>query len=96
MQMAKVSQIPHDAELLFKHITNIYWVYLNGLEEYIKKIPVGEEALMQRMHQHIQDVQAALEHDVALFDQAVQSDKEDMHKWAEQSQIHKIKEQLKQ
>lgn len=83
-------------EELFKMIMNLYWTYLNMLEDYIKKIPETETDVLNELLAHMNEVQNALEHDIGVFQKAIDSDSEDLQKVQDQLKIDVIQKKLKQ
>ena len=94
MEKAQIAQTAKDAEELFKTIMNLYWTYLEGLEKYIQNIPETESELLNGLNQHMQEVQSALEHDIAVFDEAIHSDVEDLHKLQDKLKVDTIYQKL--
>ena len=94
MEKAQITQTAKDAEELFKTIMNLYWTYLEGLEQYIHSIPETEAGLLNDLNQHMQEVQSALEHDIAIFDEAIHSDAEDLHRLQDKLKVDTIYQKL--
>lgn len=94
MEKAQITQTAKDAEELFKTIMNLYWTYLEGLEKYIQNIPETEAELLNDLNQHMQEVQDSLEHDIAVFDEAIHSDVEDLHKLQDKLKVDTIYQKL--
>ena len=85
-----------NAEELFKMIMNLYWTYLNALESYIQQIPETETDILNELILHMDEVQTALEHDVGIFQKAVNSDMEDLQTIQDQLKIDTIQKKLKE
>ena len=96
MEKTQITQTAKDAEELFRTIMNLYWTYLEGLEKYIQNIPETEAELLSNLNQHMQEVQGALEHDIAVFDEAISGDVEDLHKLQDKLKVDTIYQKLKQ
>ena len=96
MKKSQITKTTQDAEELFKLIMNLYSTYLDGLEAYIANIPETETETLNDLYQHMQDVQSALEHDISVFDKAVQSDLEDLHQLQDKLKVETIYKELKQ
>ena len=96
MEKTQITQTTKDAEDLFKTIMSLYWTYLEGLEKYIQNVPETEAKLLSDLNQHMQEVQDALEHDIAVFDEAIHSDVEDLHKLQDKLKVDTIYQKLKQ
>ena len=96
MNQAQITQTVNNAEELFKIIMKLYWTYLSSLEEYIKSIPETEKDILNELYQHMQDVQGALEHDISVFDKAIQSDLEDLNQLQDKLKIDLIYQKLQQ
>ena len=94
MEKSQITQIAKDAEELFKTIMNLYWTYLEGLEKYIQNVPETETKLLNYLDQHMQEVQEALEHDIEVFDKAIQSDSEDLHQIQDKLKVDTIYQKL--
>ena len=94
MDINQITQTAQDAETLFKLIMNLYWTYLEGLETYIKSIPETETEILKDLYQHMQEVQNALEHDIGIFEDAIQSDTENLHQLQDQLKIDTIYKSL--
>jgi hypothetical protein len=86
MTNATITKTAEDAKELFDTIMNLYMEYLNALEALVPKIPDNETEMLKELYIHIGEVQDALDHDISVFQKAVNSDEED---------IHKIKDNLK-
>lgn len=96
MEKTQITQTTNNAEELFKTIMNLYWTYLEGLEKYIQNVPEIEAKLLNDLNQHMKEVQSALEHDIAVFDEAIHSDVEDLHKLQDKLKIDTIYQKIKQ
>lgn len=83
------------AEELFDLVISLYTKYLDALEVYLDALPEAEVARIREVHEDIKEAQAALEHDLAVFDQAVQEDLEDLNQFQEKLKIQEIYKQLK-
>lgn len=94
MDKTQITQTATDASELFKVIMKLYWSYLDDLEETIKHIPDNQTDALNDLLQHMGDVQMALEHDVAVFDKALQEDLEDVGKLKDQLKINDIYKNL--
>jgi predicted phage-related endonuclease len=95
MNQSQITQTATEAEELYKIVMNLYWSYLDTLEKFIKGIPETETGILNELNKDMQDVQAALEHDISVFEQAIQSDTEDLHQLKDNLQINSIYEKLK-
>lgn len=95
METAQVTKTAKNAEELFKLIMNMYWTYLNALETFAERIPETETAVLSELVDHMKEVQAALEHDISIFQKAISSDIEDLHKVSDQLKINTIYQKLK-
>ena len=96
MEKNQITKTTQDAEELFKLIMNLYSTYLDSLEAYIANVPETETETLNDLYQHMQDVQSALEHDISIFDKAIQSDLEDLNKLKDKLKIDTIYKKLKQ
>ena len=94
MLKTKITETAKDAEELFKLIMNLYWTYITSLEEYIQSIPASETATFNEFTEHMLEVQAALEHDIGIFQKAINSDLEDLHQTTDQLKINDIYDKL--
>ncbi len=95
MEQSQIKQTVKNVEELFKLVMNIYWTYLGKLDAYVKGLPETETEKISNLYAHIEDVKAALEHDISLFEKAVNSDTEDLHRFKDQLKIDDIYKQLK-
>ena len=95
MNQSQITQTASEAEELYKIVMNLYWSYLDTLETYIQSIPETETGILNELNKDMQDVQAALEHDISVFEQAIQSDTEDLHQLKDKLKIDTIYENLK-
>ncbi len=94
MDKSKITQTVNDAEILFKTIMNLYWSYLDSLEKIIQRIPESETEILNDFYQHIQEVQNALDHDISVFQKALNSDMEDLHQIKDKLKIDDIYKKL--
>jgi len=85
-----------NVEELFKIVMKLYWDYLGALERLIRQIPDTETDFLNELAEHMREVQKALEHDISIFQNAISSDIEDLHKVADRLKIDTIYKQLKQ
>lgn len=81
-------------EEIFETVMKMYWVQINALETFIKKIPETDEVLIKEMNQLMDEVQVALEHDIGIFTKAVNADAESLHGIQDQLKIHDIYSKL--
>lgn len=95
MENTKIKQVAQDAEQLFKIIMKLYWSYITNLEAYIKSIPETDTETLTSLNDHMQEVQSALEHDIALFEKAILDDLEDISAIRDQLKIDDIHKRLK-
>ena len=94
-QTATVEQITGEAEELFKVVMDLYSTVLDELEQVIKNVPDTETQLLNELNTQMQEIQSALEHDIGVFDEAIQSDLENLHHLKDQLKINDIYIQLK-
>jgi hypothetical protein len=85
-----------NAEELFTLIMNLYWTYLNALEAFAERIPETETAVLNELLDHMEEVQGALEHDISVFQKAIDSDSEDLQNITDQLKIDIIQKKLKE
>ena len=81
---------------LFNLVMQLYQTYLDALERYMQKIPDTETAVLSDLVEHMQEVQSSLEHDISIFQKAINSDTEDLHKTHDQLKIDTIYKKLNQ
>ena len=94
MENTQVSQIAAEASELFKAVMNLYSEILDTLELYIKNTPESEFQKLKELNQLIDEVTDALEHDISVFSDALNSDKEDFVKMQDKLQIESIYKKL--
>ena len=95
MTNTTITQTAQEAKELFEIIMDLYWQYLNTLEAYTAKIPDSETGLLNELSAHMVDVQNALEHDISVFQNALNSDKQDLHEIKDKLKINDIYKMLK-
>ncbi len=95
MTNATITQTAQEAKELFDTVMDLYWQYLNTLEAYISKIPDSETGILNELNAHMVDVQNAIEHDISIFENALNSDKQDLHAIKDQLKINDIYKMLK-
>jgi hypothetical protein len=95
MKITTITKTTKDVEELFKLIMKLYWTYLDALECYIRQIPDTETAVLNDLIEHMEEVQGALEHDISIFQKAINNDTEDLHKIHDQLKIDTIYKKLK-
>ena len=96
MDKSSITQTATEAEELYKIVMNLYWSYLDTLETYIKNIPDTETELLNELEKDMEEVQAALEHDIGVFKDAIQSDTQDLHGLKDKLEIENIYKKLNQ
>jgi len=95
--MMKTNQslsIIDDTSTLLKITMKMYWDYLSALEGLVKRVPQSEEGMIQELYEHIEEVQSAMNHDVNVFEKAMQSDVENIHGIQDQLKINNIRNTL--
>lgn len=95
MITSTITQTAQEAKELFQIVMDLYWQYLNTLEIYISKIPDSETGILNELNAHMADVQNAIEHDISIFENAINSDKQDLHAIQDQLKINDIYKMLK-
>lgn len=95
MTNATITQTAQEAKELFDIIMDLYSQYLNTLEIYVSKIPDSETGILNDLNAHMVDVQNALEHDISIFENALNSDKQDLQMIKDQLKINDIYKMLK-
>jgi len=95
MNKSQITQTATEAEELYKIVMNLYWTYLNTLETYVQNIPETETGILNELNKEMQEVQSALEHDIGVFEKAIQSDTEGLHQLKDKLKIDSIYENLK-
>jgi hypothetical protein len=96
MDNKQIHETAKDLEELFRLVMKMYWDYLGVLDKYIQQTPGTETALLKEITEHVNEVQAALDHDIGIFQKAIDSDTEDLHGTRDQLQISAIYQKLKQ
>lgn len=94
-QTATVQQITGEAEALFRIVMDLYSTVLDELEQVIESVPDTEKQLLNELNTQMRDIQSALEHDIGVFDEAIQKDLEGIHQLKDQLKINDIYKQLK-
>ena len=94
-QAQTVQTIVSEAEELFTVVMDLYAVYLDQVEQLIQEVPETETRLLRELDAQMQEIQSAMDHDVAVFDQAIQSDLEDIHQFKDKLRINEIYKLLK-
>jgi len=94
MENSQITKITDDAVELFKVVMRLYTQYFDTLEIYIKNVPETEVETLQSLNQHLKDVQGALEHDLNVFYDAINRDKEDVGKIKDKLKIESIYKNL--
>ncbi len=95
MSSATAQTIVRDAEELFKIVMDLYAAYLDDVERLIREVPETETQLLGELYAQLGEIQSAMEHDVSVFDRAIQSDREDIHHLKDQLKINDIYKMLK-
>lgn len=95
MNQTQITETAKKADELFRLVMNIYWTYLEKLEVHIQELPETETEKINKLYEHVEEVKSALEHDIALFDEAINSDKEDIQEFNDQLKINDIYKKLK-
>ena len=88
MDNNQIIQTATAAEELLTIIINLYSAHLNALEAYIEKIPENETEVLTDFYNHVSEVQSAMEHDIGLFDKAVNIDNESLHSIKDKLKIY--------
>lgn len=94
MDQAQITQITNGAKNLFQAVMGIYETYLDMLEKLIALTPENDTATLGRLDMEVAEIQSALEHDIAVFDKAVQTDLEDVHQLKDKLKINDIYKKL--
>jgi len=89
-------EIIDSLEELYKSVMGLYWTYLSSLEEMVSKIPESDTEKLHEIHEHVRDVLAAMDHDVNIFKQTVDSDMEQIKNIQDQLKINDIYKFLNQ
>lgn len=92
---ATVQQITGDAEALFTIVMDLYSTVLSELEQVIESVPDTETQLLNELNTQMKEIEMALEHDIEVFNEAIQSDLESVHHLKDQLKINEIYKQLK-
>ena len=58
-------------------------------------VPDTERQLLNELNVQMKEIEMALEHDIEVFNEAIQSDLENVHQWKDQLKINEIYKQLK-
>lgn len=95
MDKSQITQTASEAEELYKVVMNLYWSYLNTLEIYVQNTPETETMILSELNKEIQEVQSALNHDIAVFQKAIESDTEGLQGLKDKLKIDSIYENLK-
>jgi len=83
-------EIAQSVAELYELVVHLYLEYIDNLERFVDTIPDSETAILNDFAIHAQDVQAALEHDLGIFEKAVAKDKEDLQKMREELKIKSL------
>lgn len=94
MENINLRQVTGGAHELFKSVMKLYWSYLAEIDEVIRQLPEGNQELLNVLNQQIDEVRAAIDHDVHLFEKAIQSDQEGLSNFRDELKIHSIYEKL--
>jgi len=94
MDNTQITETAKNIEDLFNLVMQLYRTYLDALERYMQQIPGTETAVLNDLAEHMQEVQGSLEHDISVFQRAINSDMEDLHKIHDQLKIDTIYKQL--
>lgn len=87
--------IVRDTQELFIIVMDLYAVYLEEIERLIQEVPETEIQLLAALNAELTEIQGALEHDIGIFDHAIQSDLEDIHQFRDQLKINDLYKMLK-
>lgn len=87
--------ITEQAEELFKIVMDLYSTAFDQLEALMASVPDSRMDLMKELQNQLNELQQAMDHDIALFDQAIHSDLEDLHQIRDRLKINEIYKQLK-
>ncbi|MBU0577768.1 hypothetical protein KJ742_00840 [Patescibacteria group bacterium] len=90
MKQTQIIETTQAIEELFKITMRLYWDYINALEELSKRVPDSHIGLLETLNTHMQDVQEALQHDIGVFDKAINEDLEEVNKIRENLKIQEI------
>ena len=94
MDNTQIAETAKNIEELFNLVMQLYQTYLDALENHMQQIPDTETAVLNDLVEHMQEVQGSLEHDISVFQKAINSDTEDLHKVHDQLKIDTIYKKL--
>jgi len=94
MDTSQITKTADDAVELFQVVMRLYTQYFDTLEIFIKNVPETETEVLKSLNQHLMDVQSALEHDLGVFYDAINRDKEDVSKIKDKLKIESIYKNL--
>ncbi len=95
MNKTQVKQVVQSVENLYKDVMGLYWAYINFLEALAKRTPDEEVDTLMEIHEHIKEIQSAMQHDMGVFEKAMDSDMEEGSKVQEDLKIQDIYKKLK-
>jgi hypothetical protein len=96
MENTQIAETAKNIEELFNLVMTLYRTYLDALERYMQQIPDTETVVLNDLVEHMQEVQGSLEHDISVFQRAINNDTEDLHKVHDQLKIDTIYKKLNQ
>jgi len=92
----KKTETAEAVQELFKEIMSLYWTYIETLEKIAAFIPDSETVALRELTKLMEEIQTAMEHDIALFQEAANSDLENLHQLQDQLKIDDIHKKLQQ
>ncbi len=90
MDKTQIVTTVDSAKELFEMVMDLYSKYLEELEVYVKAIPETEIEILNELNRHMAEVQEAIEHDMGIFEEAINYDKENLHQLKDKLKINSI------
>lgn len=94
MNNTQIVQTVQAVETLYEDVMNLYLTYLGLLEDLLNSVPYSETDTLLQIQNHIQEIQAAMEHDMGIFDRAISEDGEGINKLKDNLKIQDIYNKL--
>ena len=95
MDKSQITKTANDASELCKTIMRLYWAYLENLEKVIKSVPEDQTDVLNDLLKHMNEVQVSLEHDIGIFEKALQEDLDNVQEFEDSLKINSIYNFLK-
>ncbi|RLB93001.1 MAG: hypothetical protein DRH76_10690 [Deltaproteobacteria bacterium] len=95
MNLNPAQQILWDMEVLYKTTMELYENYFTMLEVAIEKTPTTDVARLTELNDLVQEGQEALQHDMDVFNKAIDSDFETITNMDETLKIEELHNKLK-